>query len=182
MLGSRKDKEVGFDFGADAPRIAILTSEYFPDVSEALVDKARGVINAAHASFEIFQVAGVLDCAPALRLLINSGKFDGFVVLGAIQADNDMQTVIYAESLRALQSIASQGHCVGTAIIGAETEKQIKKTAAAKRDNYGSAAATAALKLIQLSRAVSGHTKGIGFKPSSEHIIMAKRDDGQNNT
>ena len=65
------------------------------------------------------------------------------------------------------------GLCIGNGILTVENHEQARVRAEADGQNKGGGAADAALHLILLARKFNRKTKGIGFKPSSENILMA---------
>tara|TARA_R110002096_G_scaffold7102_10_gene31542 strand:+ start:10002 stop:10550 length:549 start_codon:yes stop_codon:yes gene_type:complete len=174
LSASRKSKDLP-KFDGDAPKIAVITATYHDGVADRLTKGAAAVLKTAGVPFETFNVSGALDLATALKLLINSAQFEGYVVMGSIanNADGAGAQNMHAETLRGIGTIGAIGYPVGSAILFADSKKQLAKMASMRRDDCGGAAALAALKLVALARDLSGITKNIGFKPASEFIQMA---------
>jgi 6,7-dimethyl-8-ribityllumazine synthase len=174
LSASRKTKDIP-DFSGSNPKIAVISARYNPSIADRLTKGASALLDAGDIPFEIFDVSGVLDLATALKLIINSGRFDGYVLLGSVVNDGDDRaaTAMYAETLRGIHSIGASGYPLGSAILCASNKKQLAKMASPRKDNCGRAAALAALELIALSRNLSNVSKNIGFKPASEFIHMA---------
>ncbi len=174
LSASRKSKDLPEIIGSK-PKIAVISARYHPSVADRLTKGASAVLNNGDFPFEVFDVSGVLDLPIALKMVINSGRFDAYVLLGSVQNDTDGQAaqVIYAETLRGIGSIGALGYPLGSAILCASTNKQLAKMASPRKENCGGAAARAALELIALSRNLSNVSKNIGFKPASEFIHMA---------
>ena len=80
--------------------------------------------------------------------------------------NNSPSKTIYAETLRGIGDISNQGYPTGKAIITAQSEIELKEISL--KSDYGSAAAHAVLKLITLSRKLTGDINNIGFKPASK--------------
>jgi 6,7-dimethyl-8-ribityllumazine synthase len=174
LSASRKSKEIP-DFSGSNPKIAVISARYNSSIADRLTKGASAVLAGGDIPFEIFEVSGVLDLPTALKLIINSGRFDGYVLLGSVvnDADDRAATAMYAETLRGIGSIGASGYPMGSAILCASNRKQLAKMASTRKDNCGGAAAKAALELIALSRNLSNVSKNIGFKPASEFIHMA---------
>ena len=163
------------EFIGNLPNIAIINSYYYSNVSKNLIRGAVANLKKGGIPHEIFNVSGVLDLPTALKLIINSTRFEGYILLGSIlTGGNDLITsAMYAETLRGIGTIAGQGYPLGTAIICAESEDNLLEMASIQEDNCGGKASQAALELVALARSVSGITKNIGFKPASKFIQMA---------
>ena len=58
-------------------------------------------MNSSGIAYDIFEVSGVLELPIALKLAINSSRYDGYVILGSItiDANNSLSKTIYAETL-----------------------------------------------------------------------------------
>ncbi|PIB24399.1 hypothetical protein BFP76_04100 [Amylibacter kogurei] len=183
MLGATKTNvKPKLDFGDNPPRVIVISAQYYSDVEQALVDGAREQLRQSGADFEIHQVPGVLELAPALRMAINTGKFDAYVVLGGVVDGDIAQETIYAQCVQAITQISTQGFAIGMGVICSDSRKNLLKDANVKRGDAGGDAAAAALHLISLFRKLNGEKKGIGFKPASEHILIAERDQGKKTT
>jgi 6,7-dimethyl-8-ribityllumazine synthase len=174
LSASRKTKGLP-TFSGSPPKVAVITATYHSSVSDRLTKGAVAMLDKVDTSLETFQVSGALDLAAALKLAINSGRFDAYVVLGSLANDaNDASAQnMHAETLRSIGSISAAGFPVGSAILFANTKKQLAKLASPRKDDCGGAAALAALNLLAMARDLSGTTKNIGFKPASEFIKMA---------
>ena len=174
LSASRKSKDIP-DFSGSNPKIAVISAQYNPSIADRLTKGASALLEKNDIPFEVFEVSGVLDLPTALKLIINSGRFDGYVLLGSVLNESDDRATIamYSETLRGIGSIGASGYPLGSAILCASNKKQLTKMASPRKDNCGAAAAMAALELIALSRNLSNISKSIGFKPSSEFIHMA---------
>ncbi|KAB7615335.1 6,7-dimethyl-8-ribityllumazine synthase [Amylibacter sp. SFDW26] len=154
----------------DAPRVLIVVSVYHSDITDKLLADAKDRLNAANVPFDIAEVPGALEVPIAIRLACNSDKYKGYVALGCITGNNTLGV----ETTRSLSELGLQGLCIGNGVLAAESHEQAKEYA----KNAGAAAANAALHLIALNNRFNKPTKGIGFKPASENIILAGETDG----
>lgn len=175
MLTASKNTKDLPSFKGAPPKIAIIASRYHTGIADSLTKGATAVLTKADTPHEVFNVSSALDLATALKLVINSTRFEGYVVLGSLLGSNDDKNaqVMYGETLRAIGSISAQGFPVGSAILCADSKKQLTKMASTRKDDCGGAAAKAALELVAMARDLSGVAKNIGFKPASEFIQMA---------
>ena len=158
MPSELNDNNYSYKFTNDLPKIAVVTSRYHNEISYELDKQVINVMNSSGIAYDIFEVSGVLELPIALKLAINSSRYDGYVILGS--------KTIYAETLRGIVDISNQGYPTGKAIITAQSEIELKEISL--KSDYGSAAAHAVLKLIKLSRKLTGDINNIGFKPASK--------------
>jgi 6,7-dimethyl-8-ribityllumazine synthase len=175
MLTASKNTKDLPEFRGASPKIAVIAARYHGSVADSLTKGAVAVLTKADIPHEIFNVSGVLDLPTALKLVVSSTRFEGYVVLGSIisASDDGTANVIYGETLRGIGTISGQGYPLGSAIICADSKKNLTKMASTRKDDCGGAAAKAALELVAMARDLSGVTKNIGFKPASEFIQMA---------
>ena len=168
MPSELNDNNYSYKFTNDVPKIAIITSRYHNEISYELDKQVINVMNSSGIAYDVFEVSGVLELPIALKLAINSSRYDGYVILGSItiDANNSLSKTIYAETLRGIGDISNQGYPTGKAIITAQSEIELKEISL--KSDYGSAAAHAVLKLIKLSRKLTGDINNIGFKPASK--------------
>lgn len=175
MLGMERGKKLDDPkFDGHPPRVAIVASVYHADIAESLITQSKTKLAEVVADTELFRVPGILDLPTALAMLTSSGTFEGYVVLGGACEGENGEDVMFNETLRAITSISSQGHAVGSAVLWAENKKKLSKLGA-KRGNLGGAAATAALHLVSTRRRLSTAVpaSGSNFKPDDTHIIIA---------
>ncbi len=167
MTQSNKLESPTFD---DAPRVLIVVSAYHADITDTLLNDAKGALGTSGAVFDVADVPGALEAPIAIRLACNSDKYKGYIALGCIIGNN----AIGNETTHGLSELGLQGLCIGNGILTVENHEQAKEYA----KNVGAAAANAALHLIALNNRFNKPTKGIGFKPASENIILAGKTDG----
>jgi 6,7-dimethyl-8-ribityllumazine synthase len=149
-------------------------SPYYKDIADNLISGAQAAIKASGATFEMVEVPGALEIPTAIRIAGRSNAFDGFVALGCvIRGETTHYETVCNDSSRALQLLGLEGNCIGNGILTVENRAQAEVRADKDGQNKGGGAAEAALHLIALTHRFLKKTKGIGFKPASEHILMA---------
>jgi len=152
-------------FSDDLPHLAIVYASNAHDISDTLLVSAQDALRASGASFEMVEMPSVNDIPTAIRITSRSGKFDGFVALG------HMVGVKNSDCCQGIQTLALEGYCIGNGILTGDTLADVQ--AENEDKNIGKSAAVSALHLIALTHRFLKKTKGIGFKPASEHILMA---------
>jgi len=164
-------------FTDSKPNLLIVISPYYKDIADNLLAGARSAIKASGATCDVAEVPGALEIPTAIRLAGNANKYDGFVALGCIiRGETTHYDTVCNDSSRGLTLLGLQGFCIGNGILTVESRPQAEVRA--DQQNKGGGAADAALHLITLSRKFLKPSGGIGFKPSSENIIIAGDDKG----
>ncbi|MCI4662905.1 MAG: 6,7-dimethyl-8-ribityllumazine synthase [Neomegalonema sp.] len=154
------------------PRVLLVVSPYYRGIADQLIHGAEAVLAEANAIVEHVDVPGALEIAPAIRLISESGKFDGFVALGCvIRGATSHYELVCGESARGITELGiRRGLCIGNGILTVENMEQAAERADPTRLNKGRDAAVAALHLIALRRRYGG---GSSFRPDDEHILLA---------
>lgn len=161
-------------FTDEKPNLAIVVAPYYKDIAENLVAGAQAAITASGATYKMIEVPGALEIPTAVRIAGRSNRFDGFVALGCvIRGETTHYETVCNDSSRALQMLGLEGNCIGNGILTVENRTQAEVRANKDGQNKGGGAAEAALHLIALTHRFLKNTKGIGFKPTSDHILMA---------
>ena len=161
-------------FEATKPRVLIVVSPYYKDIADNLLSGAKAAVQESGSVCEVVEVPGALEIPTAIRIAGRSGEFDGFVALGCvIRGETTHYETVCNDSSRALTLLGLDGYCIGNGILTVENRTQAEVRADHAGQNKGGGAADAALHLIALSERYLNKPKGIGFKPASEHILMA---------
>jgi len=157
------------------PKLLIVVAPYYKDIADQLVAGARAAIDGVGGQHETVEVPGALEVPTAIRLAAASSRdFDGFVALGCvIRGETTHYDTVCNDSSRMLSLMGVEGLCIGNGILTVENRAQAKARAEAAGQNKGGGAALAALHLIALRQKFSHTPRGIGFKPSSDNILMA---------
>ncbi len=168
-------------FEGREPRVLIVISPYYKDIADNLLAGAKSAIADSGATCDVVEVPGALEVPTAIRLAEASGKYEGYVALGCvIRGETTHYETVCNDSSRALTLLGLDGVCIGNGILTVENREQADVRADKNGQNKGGGAAHAALHLIALSRKFLNNTKSIGFKPASEHIIVAGDAKGSN--
>ena len=158
-------------------KLLIVVAPYYKDVADGLVAGARAAIEQAGATHELIEVPGALEIPSAIATAHRMSNFDGYVALGCvIRGETTHYDTVCNDSSRGLTLLGLQGAALGNGILTVETHEQAWARADPAGQNKGGGAAAAALHLIALARRWGGQTKGIGFKPMAETILMAEKD------
>jgi 6,7-dimethyl-8-ribityllumazine synthase len=166
-------------FDDHKPHILIVISPYYKDIADNLLAGAKAAITASGATYDVAEVPGALEIPIAIRLASNNDKYQGYVALGCIiRGETTHYETVCNDSSRGLSELGLQGLCLGNGILTVENRKQAEVRADNTGQNKGGGAADAALHLIALSIRFNKPAKGIGFKPASENIIIAKKSGG----
>lgn len=144
------------------PHFMIVTSPYYEDVSNFLLDGTKAYFDENHATYEVFEVPGALEIPLAVKLgivdSINNGtkplKYDGFVALGCvIRGETSHYDIVCNESARGLSQLALEFDMpIGNAILTCENMEQAIVRADPKQKNKGRDAAEAVLEMYKMKR------------------------------
>jgi 6,7-dimethyl-8-ribityllumazine synthase len=137
------------------PRVLVLTG---PGTGAGVTDAARGVLVSARARVEVREMPAMQGGPAAVAIAARSGDYDGFVVLGRCGAKQRGRVAA------AVMALGTVGVCVGYALVSRKKPRGHKKA---------EKAALVALHLVALSRKRSRQSGGVGFRPASEHILIA---------
>ena len=160
-------------------KLLIVVAPYYQDIADILVAGAVAEAEACGATWEKVEVPGALELPTAISIAERMSNFDGYVALGCvIRGETTHYDTVCNDSSRALQLMGLQGLCIGNAILTVETRAQAEVRADPADQNKGGGAAAATLHLVALGRKWGRQTKGVGFKPASENILMAGDSNG----
>ncbi|WP_340150153.1 6,7-dimethyl-8-ribityllumazine synthase [uncultured Sneathiella sp.] len=139
--------------------VLIVEADFYRDISDALLDGAKEVLEAAGATYEIVQVPGCLEIPAAIRFALRSmeftggrRRFDAYVALGCvIRGETSHYDTVSEESARALMDLSTD-YCIalGNGIITCENDEQAWARARKEEKNKGGGAAEAALAMLGL--------------------------------
>ncbi len=160
-------------------RLLIVVAPYYKDIADNLVAGARAVAAEVGAVADLIEVPGALEVPTAIAMAARMADYDGFVALGCvIRGETTHYDTVCNDSSRALALLGLEGFCIGNGILTVENRAQAEVRADPAAQNKGGGAAAAALHLVALSRKWAGRTKGIGFRPSGETILLAGDAEG----
>ena len=147
-------------------KLLIVVAPYYKDITDQMVDGARGVAAACGAEVDLVEVPGALEVPTAIGLAERMAKYDGYVALGCvIRGETTHYETVCNDSSRAITLLGLEGACIGNGILTVENRGQALARAEVAGQNKGGGAAAAALHLIALSRRwAAGDKAGMGFR------------------
>ena len=136
------------------PHILIVEARFYDDLADAQVKGAIAMLEQAGASWERVAVPGALEIPTAIRMALETGKYDGYVALGCvIRGETSHYETVCEESARGLTWLGIEFQaCIGNGILTVENEAQAWERADATKGDKGGHAAAAALRLITLKQ------------------------------
>ncbi len=143
------------------PHVLIVEARFYADISDALLEGAREILDKAGASYEKLSVPGALEIPGAIRLAAEASDqdllpkpYDGYLALGCvIRGETTHYETVANESARGLQDLALHwGLAIGNGILTVENDDQAWARADKTKKNKGGEAAVACLRMIELQR------------------------------
>ncbi|MCG8490487.1 MAG: 6,7-dimethyl-8-ribityllumazine synthase [Sneathiellales bacterium] len=143
----------------DNLHVLIVEADFYRDISDALLDGAKEVLDGVNATYEVIQVPGCLEIPAAIRFAIKAmefmggrRRFDAYVALGCvIRGETSHYDTVSEESARALMDLSTD-FCLalGNGIITCENDEQAWARARKEEKNKGGGAAEAALQMLKV--------------------------------
>lgn len=139
-------------------RIAIVATRWNLEIVDALIAGAQRGLAAwgvPSERIEEFRAPGAFEIPLAVSALLDSGKYDGVIALGAvIRGDTPHFEFVAGECARGLMDTQlAHGLPVGFGVLTVNTVEQAIQRAGSGDDNKGYECASAVLEMIQLIRA-----------------------------
>ncbi len=136
------------------PHILIVTSPYYEDVAKLLMNGTQTALNDASATFDIIEASGALEIPLAIKLGMESGKYDGALALGCvIRGETSHYDIVCNESARGITNLALENNFpIGNAILTCDTMEQAVQRADPREKNKGADAVSAVLGLIKIKK------------------------------
>lgn len=141
--------------------VLIVEADFYRDISDALLEGAKAVLDEAGASYDIVQVPGCLEIPAAVRFAMKAmehtggrRRYDAYVTLGCvIRGETSHYDTVSEESARALMDLSTD-YCLalGNGIITCEDEAQAWARARMSEKDKGGGAAKAALDMLKLKQ------------------------------
>ncbi len=140
---------------ADPFHILIVEARFYEDIADELMLGAQATLNAASATFETVAVPGAYELPAAVRMAMESGRFDGYIALGCvIRGETSHYDYVCSESARGLMSLCTEhGIALGYGILTTEDRDQAWVRASRADKDKGAVAARACLQMIALRSA-----------------------------
>lgn len=136
------------------PQIAIIKSQFNPEICEGLLQGARATLE-MKAESKIFEAPGAFELPILAQELALTGKFDGIIAIGAvIQGDTAHFEHISTATAQGLMQVGLQTRVpVAFGVLTTYTEEQaLLRSHPASPDNKGREAASAVLQTIETLR------------------------------
>jgi 6,7-dimethyl-8-ribityllumazine synthase len=140
---------------ADPLHILIAEARFYDDIADELVQGARAILDAGGATSETIAVPGAYELPAAVRMAMESGRFDGYIALGCvIRGETSHYDYVCGESARGLMALCTEhGIALGYGILTTENRDQAWARASRADKDKGAVAARACLEMIALRRA-----------------------------
>ncbi len=135
----------------------IVLSPYYEHVSAHLLAGAQKALDDSNISYDIIRVPGALEIPLAIKLGIESKKFELFIALGCvIRGETSHYDIVCNESASGLSRLALDYNApIGNGILTCDTMDQAITRADPKQKNKGADAANAAISLLELKKKLS---------------------------
>jgi 6,7-dimethyl-8-ribityllumazine synthase len=142
-------------------RFAIVVSRFNPEITDGLLAGAREALTEAEVRDEdvtLVRVPGAFELPLAAQRLAESGRFDAVICLGCLIKGDTMHFEYIADA--ATRGIAEIGLATGVpvtfGVLTTLTDEQAELRARPGADNKGREAASAAVEMATLLRAIDG--------------------------
>jgi 6,7-dimethyl-8-ribityllumazine synthase len=144
-----------------SPHVLIVEARFYADLADELARGAVAALEEAGAIWERVAVPGAFEAPAAIRVALETERFDGYVALGCvIRGETTHYDYVCGESARGLMDLAVQfGAAIGYGILTCENGEQAWARAAVDRKNKGADAARACLAMIALKRKLRAETR-----------------------
>jgi len=141
-------------------RIGIAAARFNTEITDMLLSGCRRALSTcgvAADDVELVRVPGAWELPLACRVLIDTGRFDAVIALGAvIRGETAHFEFISNECARGLQQLGLEtGIPVTFGVLTPENGDQARRRADPERDDKGGEVARAALEMVALKRAVA---------------------------
>ena len=137
-------------------KVLLVCSPYYKDITRNLIKGASDLLKTNSVDYNILNVPGALEIAPAINLVLNKSLknpfFDGFVALGCvIKGETYHFEIVANESSRALTDLSiNYSTPIGNGILTVSDKDQAIKRSDPNQLNKGAGAALACLSLINI--------------------------------
>ena len=137
---------------AEAPRILIVTSRYYANITAELEAGVTEGLEKVGATWEFLEVPGAFEIPAAIAMAASSGEWDGFVALGCVlRGETSHYDLITDHVARALMDLSISGVPLGFGVLTCENEGQARIRADRKQKNKGAEVVSAVLRMVGLS-------------------------------
>lgn len=153
-------------------RFAIVASRFNDAICEGLVD---GALDAVHRSggvagdVEVFRCPGALEIPGLLRLVVETGRFDAVICLGAvIRGATPHFDLVVNQAVAGIAQIGADARIpVTCGVLACDNIEQAIERSGAGAGNRGTDAALAAIEMADVYAAIKADQVGGGSPPAS---------------
>jgi len=133
--------------------ILIVCANFYDDITDYLLEGVKAVLKGEKVSYEVIEVPGALEIAPAIKRANEVAKFDGYIALGCIiRGETYHFEIVSNESARALTDLAIHHNIMsGNGILTCENQQQAIVRADPMQKDKGGEAAHALLSLLDIN-------------------------------
>ena len=141
-------------------RFLLVCSPYYKDITNNLIKGASDLLETNSVDYDILNVPGALEIAPAIMLVLDKSLknpfFDGFVALGCvIKGETYHFEIVANESSRTLSDLSlNYSIPIGNGILTVSNKDQAIKRSDPNQLNKGADAALACLSLINIKNSI----------------------------
>ena len=134
--------------------ICIVVAKFYEDITDELINGATAAIEAQKSTYEIVQVPGAFEIPAAVRIAMESKKYDGYVALGCvIRGETSHYDYVCGESARGLNQLAiDHMAAIGYGILTVENPEQAWVRAKVSEGNKGKDAVVACMRMIAIKK------------------------------
>ena len=142
-------------------KVLLVCSPYYKDITSNLIKGASDLLESKSVSYNILNVPGALEIAPAIKLVLDKSSknpfFDGFVALGCvIKGETYHFDIVANESSRALTDLSiNYSAPIGNGILTVSDKDQAIRRSDPNQLNKGAGAALACLSLINIKNSIN---------------------------
>jgi 6,7-dimethyl-8-ribityllumazine synthase len=133
-------------------KFLIIQARFYENISDLLLDGAVEELKKNNIQYDIIDVLGALEIAPAIAMAEKSRQYDAFVALGCvIRGETSHYDIVAGESARAISELSVHKKiAIGNGILTTENEQQAIARADKFKKNKGGFAVKACLELISI--------------------------------
>lgn len=134
--------------------ILILEARFYDDLADMALNAAKKTLEDEGEAYEVVTVPGALEIPAALSLAVKSGRYNAYVLLGAvIRGETTHYDVVCDNAMRGIyRLVLDHDLALGNGIQTCESKDQVlQRFDPAQKDKAGGAA-RAALHMLRLKR------------------------------
>ena len=137
-------------------RFALVAARFNASIVDRLIAGAREALReagAADGDVELFRCPGAMELAGLARRVVDGGRFDGIICLGAvIRGGTPHFDLVAGEAARGIGALAAEGRIpVAFGVLACDTlEQALERSGADKTENRGYDAAMVAVEMADL--------------------------------